>query len=67
MDVRIANQRIVEINNPKSTGLVVELPAELLGTRLSQWLYVDGDFEIDPEWVNPDEYPEPFDGIIDGF
>jgi len=63
MNVRIINQRIAEVNNPKSTGLIVALPEDFLGIRLSQWLYIDGNFQIDPEWINPDEFPEPFDEI----
>jgi len=55
MDVKIVNQRIAEVNNPKSSGLVVKLPKELWGTHLSKWLYIDGLFQSDPTWEEPNQ------------
>jgi hypothetical protein len=59
MRVRIINNHIAEVNNLQSPGEVVELPDELVGTHLSRWLYVEGEFIVDSDWENPDLNPNP--------
>ena len=54
MKVRIINSQIAELNTG-SKYCNIEFPDELLGQHLSKFLYNNGVFEVDPDWVEPND------------
>lgn len=57
--VRIVDRKIAELNTG-GRECNVPLPAELHGTHLDSWRYVDGAFVPDSEWVEPVGPPPAF-------
>ena len=52
--VRIIKNKVVELDT-ESEHCNISIDDSMIGTHFDQWIYKDGKFEIDKNWVKPDD------------